>query len=357
MNHLTFSYLFNSLFNQQCKLIKYARLAIPVNADPTDWLLEDDNPSVRYYALRDILETPEEHSGVMKAKTDIMATGPVPAILQAQDNAGIWGAAKSFYTAKYKGTVWQLIVLAGLGADGNDPRIKKSCEFILENSQDRESGGFSMATAVKTGGGRHGEVIPCLTGNLTFSLLRLGYLDDPRLQRGIEWMTTYQRFDDGDGAAPQGWPYDKYEICWGRHTCHMGVVKMLKALAEIPADKRSANVKKAIEAGAEYMLIHHIYKQSHNLGRVSKPGWKKFGFPLMYQTDVLEILGILARLGYRDERMQEAVDLMVSKQDKQGRWKLESTFNGKFIVDIEEIGKPSKWITLNALRVLKRYYG
>ncbi len=77
------------------------------------------------------------------------------------------------------------------------------------------------------------------------------------------------------------------------------------------------------------MLVHHIHKQSHDLGRVSKPGWKKFGFPLMYQTDVLEILGILTSLGYRDERMQEAVDLLVSKQDARGRWKLESTFNGR----------------------------
>ncbi len=131
---------------------------------------------------------------------------------------------------------------------------------------------------------------------------------------------------------------------------------MLKALAEIPADKRTADVKNAIEAGAEYMLIHHVYKRSHNLKRLSKPGWKKFGFPLMYQTDVLEILGILTRLGFRDERMQEAVDLMVSKQDKQGRWMLENALNGKFIVDIEENDRPSKWVTLNAIRVLKRFY-
>jgi hypothetical protein len=77
----------------------------------------------------------------------------------------------------------------------------------------------------------------------------------------------------------------------------------------------------------------------------------------MYQTDVLEVLGILTSLGYRDERMQEAINLIVSKQDKQGKWKLEDTFNGRFLVDIEEKGKPSKWVTLNALRVLKRYYG
>ena len=82
-------------------------------------------------------------------------------------------------------------------------------------------------------------MIPCLTGNMVFSLIRFGYLDDPRVQRGVDWITRYQRFDDGDGD-PQGWPYDKFEMCWGKHTCHMGVVKALKALAEIPADRRSA---------------------------------------------------------------------------------------------------------------------
>lgn len=76
----------------------------------------------------------------------------------------------------------------------------------------------------------------------------------------------------------------------------------------------------------------------------------------MYQTDALEILGVLTQLGYRDERMQEAIDLVVSKQDSTGRWTLANTFNGRFQVDIEEKGQPSKWITLHALRVLKRYY-
>jgi hypothetical protein len=327
-----------------------------LKADPTGWLLEPDNPSARYFALRDILGKPEDDPEVAAARQDIMRHGTVPLILERQTGEGTWEAPHRFYTAKYRGTVWQLIVLAELGADGKDEKIKKACEFMLDNAQDRESGGFSMATAVKTGGGRHSEVIPCLTGNMVFSLIRFGYLDDPRLQRGIDWITRYQRFDDGTDTPPAGWPYDKYEMCWGRHTCHMGVVKALKALAEIPPERRSAAVQKAIENGAEYMLIHHVHKRSHNLKRMSKPGWKKFGFPLMYQTDVLEVLGILARLGYRDRRMQEAVDLVISKQDNEGRWKLESTFNGKFQADIEREGEQSKWITLNALRVLKQFY-
>jgi len=64
----------------------------------------------------------------------------------------------------------------------------------------------------------------------------------------------------------------------------------------------------------------------------------------------------LAKLGYRDEPMQEAVDLVISKQDAQGRWKLESTFNGRFQTNIERKSEPSKWITLNALKALKRIY-
>jgi hypothetical protein len=76
----------------------------------------------------------------------------------------------------------------------------------------------------------------------------------------------------------------------------------------------------------------------------------------MYQTDVLEILGILTHLGYKDKRMQDALDVVISKQDDQGRWMLENTFNGRFQVSIEQKSKSSKWITLNALRTLKRFY-
>jgi hypothetical protein len=327
-----------------------------LKADPADWLLESENPSVRYFTLIDLLRKNEDESDVKEAKTAIMKTGPVPQILAKQKNEGHWEKPTSFYSYKYKGTVWQLLILAELGADERDERIKRACEFILSSSQDRESGGFSAWQSMKTGGGRYAGVIPCLTGNMVWSLIRFGYLSDPRVQKGINWIVKYQRFDDGVKEAAKGRPYDKLIMCFGKHSCHMGVVKALKALAEIPADKRSIDVKRTIEKGAEYMLQHHVYKKSHKLEKVSKPGWLHFSFPLMYQTDVLEILGILTKLGLRDSRMQEAVDLVVSKQDEHGKWKLENTFNGKFQVDIERKGEPSKWITLNALRVMKRFY-
>jgi hypothetical protein len=327
-----------------------------LKADPTDWLLEKDNPSVRYFALSQILDTPESSSEVQEAKKEIMVAGVVPKILAKQNTGGYWEAPDKFYTAKYKGTVWQLIILAELGADGQDERVKEACEFILENSQDRESGGFSVWHSAKTGGGRHSGVIPCLTGNMVFSLIKLGYFDDSRVKRAIDWIVKYQRFDDGDAYPPKIWPYEKAPYCFGKHSCHMGVVKALKALAEIPAEQRSAGVVDTIERGVEYMLKHHIYKRSHDLSKVSKPGWLRLGFPLMYQNDVLEILGILASLGCRDPRMQEAVDLILSKQDENGMWKLENTFNGRFQTSIEHKGNSSKWVTLNALKALKNFY-
>jgi len=328
-----------------------------LSADPTEWLLGKNNPSVRYFTLTDLFEKSWTDSEVMEAKQEIMNTGVVPVILAKQNKKGYWEEPERFYAAKYRGTVWQLMILAELGADESNDNIRKACEFILTASQDLESGGFAYSTSVRTGGGRHSEVVPCLTGNMVWSLIRLGYLEDPRLQQGINWITTYQRFDDRISEVPKGWPYDRLKTgCFGKHTCHMGAVKTLKALAEIPEKKRSTAVKQTIEKGAEYLLLHHVFKSSHNLSRVPKPGWLKFGFPLMYQADALEILGILSKLNYKDKRMQEAIDLVISKQDNEGRWMLENTFNGRYQVNIEQKEKPSKWITLHALRVLKRFY-
>lgn len=179
-------------------------------------------------------------------------------------------------------------------------------------------------------GGRHSDVIPCLTGNMVWSLLKLGYKEDERVREGIEWIARYQRFDDGIATKPKGWPYDRYEMCWGTHSCHSGVVKALKALSAVPAKQRNKGIKDAIIRGREYILSHHIYKKSHDLKVVSKPGWLKLQFPLMYQTDILEVVGILFDLGTNDDRMKDAIERIASKQDGNGQWNLEATFNGRF---------------------------
>jgi len=329
-----------------------------MSPDTISWLLAGD-PSVRYFTLTRLLGEPADGAAASaegaggaaaEAGRRIMTEGAVPAILAAQRDDGGWSAPGRFYTAKYTGTVWSLLILAELGADGEDERLRRGCEAVLRDGQDAASGGFGHKPAAP-GGCTHATVIPCLTGNMVYSLVRLGMLGDPRVQRAVDWITTYQRFDDGEGEAPAGWPYH-VEMCWGRHTCHMGAAKALKALAAIPPERRSPDVRRTLAAGAEYFLRHHVHRRSHDLARDSKAGWRRFGFPLMYQTDALELLGILTRLGVRDPRMDEALALVASKADAQGRWRLQNTFNGRFVVDIETKGEPSRWVTAKALEVL-----
>lgn len=327
-----------------------------LSADPIDWLLEEDNPSVRYFTLLDVLDKAKDDLEVKEARENIMTSGTVPRILVKQETGGYWGTPENFYLrGKYKGTSWQLIILAELGADGENAKIKKACEFMFENAQDPVSGGFSYVSA-KEGGGDHEKVLPCLTANMAWSLIRFGYLKDTGVQRAINWLIRYQRFDDQPDKAPDKWPYQGWGKCWGERTCHAIIVKSLKVFAEIPENMRTPEMRDYIAEGAEHMLNHHIHKRS----RAPVKGqfkWLKFGFPLLWNIDALEVLGLLTKLGYRDERMQEAMDIMISKQNDEGRWILENTFNGRFQVSMERKGKPSKWITLNALQVLKRFYG
>ncbi|MGF7119466.1 nitrogen fixation protein NifH [Methanobacterium oryzae] len=326
-----------------------------LNADSTEWLLGEDNPSVRYFTLLDILDKSRDNAEVKEAKEKIMKMGLVPKILSKQESGGYWGRSENFYLrGKYKGTSWQLIILAELGADINDERIKNACEFMLKNSQDPESGAFSYVSN-KEGEGDHERVLPCLTANMAWSLIRFGYLDDERVQKAIEWLINYQRFDDEPGKAPNEWPYKRWKRCWGERTCHAIIVKSLKAFSEIPEDKRTPEIEDYISKAAVHMLNHRIHKRSQQPVK-GQFKWLEFGFPLMWNIDALEVLGLLTKLGYGDERMQEAIDIMISKQNEEGKWILENTFNGRFQTSIERKGKPSKWITLNALRVLKRFY-
>lgn len=325
------------------------------DGNTVDWLLEKDNPSVRYYTLTQLMNRPEGDDVVSESKNNIMKTGIVPAILSEQNEGGFWGSPERFYTDKFRGTVWQMMILAELGANGNDNRVKRMTEFILENSQERNESGFSYRRSEKTGAGIASGVIPCLTGNMVWSLIRLGFIEDYRVNKGIEWICRYQRADDGTEKGPSGPVYDRYEMCWGKHTCHMGLIKSLKALAEIPVEKRNKEINDKIEILSEYILAHRIHKKSHDLEQIAKPGWLKPGFPLMYQTDILEILEILTGLGYSDRRMDEAVNIIRSKQNSEFRWKLENSFNGKMIENIEKKGSNSKWITLKALKVLLKY--
>ena len=106
--------------------------------DSTDWLLEKNNPSVRYFTFLDILDKSWQNPEVVESKKQIMKSDLVQKILSKQNTEGYWFEPENFYIKrKYKGTVWNFIILAEIGANGNDKRIKKTFEFILKNSQSK----------------------------------------------------------------------------------------------------------------------------------------------------------------------------------------------------------------------------
>ncbi|UCB43448.1 MAG: nitrogen fixation protein NifH [Dehalococcoidales bacterium] len=333
-----------------------------LRGDSISWLLETDEyqPAVRYFTLRDILGHGEDEAEVKEARATIMSSGPVPVILANQEPEGYWCQPGPGYGPKYRSTVWQVIFLAQLGADGNDPKVKAGGEYILSNTVAKH-GGFAIY-------GTPSSFVHCLAGNMGAALLDLGWLYDPRLMAALEWQA---RSITGERVAPLT---SKNEV--GRYyasnpgpgftcgandglPCAWGAVKAMLALSKVPPSARTQTVRSAIEQGAEFLLSHDPAIADYPFGYGNRPSssWFKFGYPIGYVTDVLQNLEALAALGKaQDERLTSALEMVEEKQDAQGRWKMEYTYNGKTWVDIETKGQPSKWVTLRAIRVLKAAY-
>ena len=329
------------------------------NEDSLRWLLEQDpeNPGVRYFALRDLVGLPGDDPQVVEAQEAVMNSGPVPVIFANQDKDGWWDRAGSGYYPKYTGTIWSVTFLAQLGARGDDPRVRAGCEEVLTHNQ-APFGGLSY-------NGKNGGMIHCVQGNLCAAMIDHGMVDDERVQIAIDWLA---RSVTGERIAPAG---DKEaEVRFYRSgnsapgfccsandhlPCAWGAIKAMLALSKVPENQRSPEINAAVEAGVEFLFSHDPAAADYPMGYNDKPNrsWFKFGYPIGYITDVLQNLEVLTALGYgSDPRLENAYELVRSKQDEDGRWKMEYSYNGKIWADVEQKGKPSKWVTLRALRVL-----
>jgi len=323
-----------------------------LNDDPLPWLLEPDpaNPGVRYFALRDLLDRPEDAPEVRAAGQACMVTGPAPAILDAQYPGGYWVKPGSGYSPKYRSTVWQIIFLAELGADPSDERVRRGCAYLLDHGI-AANGAFSALQRPAPAGAIH-----CLNGNLLSAFLRLGYAEDPRVQAALDWQARAITGEGGVHYLRSGTSGPGFACSANAGLpCGWGAVKAMQALAAVPSDLYTPAIRRAAEAGTAFLLSRDPAVADYpHVERVSST-WFKLGFPLSYWSDVLEVTAVLVDLGHGgDARLDNALRLILSKQDAQGRWKLENALNGKMWADVEQKGQPSKWVTLRALRVLKR---
>ena len=148
-----------------------------LNGEPISWLLEPENPGVRYLALRDLLDTPVDDPELISARRQAHTQGQIARILAQMQAEGYWEKPGAGYLPKYRSTVWSLILLAQLGALANeDERIGRACAYLLEHSL--ASGGQFSTNGTPSG------TVDCLQGNLCWALLELGY-EDPRLDAAL----------------------------------------------------------------------------------------------------------------------------------------------------------------------------
>ncbi len=345
-----------------------------LKGDPVPWLLENDRnqPGVRYYTLRDILGRDERDSEARAAAAAIMTSGPVPVILAAQHPNGYWGKPGPRYT----GTMPALIYLTELGADGTDPRVRAGCEILLSRYIDSDGAPYDGAY--------------CTAASMGAPLIDFGFLEDRRLQRALEWLANTIAWDSVSDASGRGTnkrhdsPRNSSPFaCSQRNAglpCAWGAIKTMIALGKVPPAQRTKSMREAVKRGVDFLLSHDPAVADYPFGRGSRPSsnWFKFYYPLGSEADVLQNLEVLLALGQAgNPRLANALDLVIGKQDHQGRWLLERTYqelpdtqdetvfywyqnsvklpiSGRESAVIQEKkGQPSKWVTLRALRVLK----
>ncbi|HEX9615966.1 MAG TPA: hypothetical protein VGA03_01025 [Anaerolineales bacterium] len=328
-----------------------------LKGDSVTWLLESGTPGISYLALKDLLSLPEDDPALQAAEQQAYREGPVRAVLDAMEAGGYWSEPGPGYNPKYRSTVWAVITLAQLGVSvRGDERISRACNYLA--SQALTPGGHFSSTGAPSG------TADCLQGNLCWALAALGF-DLDRLEPAYEWMA---RSVTGEGVATAGERSAGVRYYAGkcgpgfacgannRLPCAWGAVKVMLAFARWPVERRSPLVESAIQAGVDFFFSTDPAGATYPCGWSSKPSgnWWKFGFPVFYVTDLLQLVEALASLGYgADPRLASALAIIRDKQDHNGRWALEYDYKGKTWADFGEKKQPNPWVTLRALRVLR----
>ena len=314
-----------------------------------DWLLGEDEPSIRYLVLTQLLGRKETDSEVRDAKARIRSVGWAAEILARRDPAGWWVREKSLYGPKYISTNWNLLALSDLGATRAIPAVRASCELWMDRSPLKGGGVGGMSN----GNGHH-----CYTGHMARALIRFGYGGDRRLRKALDWLvkTAHPKggwtcWSFGDGPS-RGRTLDSWEG--------------LSAFAAYPRSKWTPTMKDCVERAAEFYLGRELHRQ----GERYEP-WYRFHWPVHYYYDLLVGLDILTALGYGDDpRLGFALKHLRKKQRSDGRWNLDAIHpdvgpkaarwyaehpkDRPTPLAFETVGRPSKMITLRALTVLSR---
>ncbi len=318
------------------------------------WLLEEDEPGVRYLAMRDLQATQVSSQTLAEARKQAHQKGKIPAILAKMDPEGFWSKPGAGYSPKYQSTVWALILLAQLGArKEEDARIAVALDYYRHHAFGRYG---RIVWHEKSN-----ETFDCLQANMVGALLRLG-MEPVELAEQIDWLARSQT---GEGIAPitEKTAKERYvrgknapNFCCSFHqdqACAWGAIRVLLALGQLPELERTDSIRQAIKLGVNFLLQvepkHPIWPDDKRIS----PSWHKLMVPLLYQSDILHLAEALAAVGaIGDPRARAFIDYILSKRNVEGSWNLDfsiPSLAGSF----GPVGKPNKWVTLRALKVLQ----
>jgi hypothetical protein len=298
-----------------------------VQDDLLTWLLEEDDPSVRYWTLTRILGRGAKDAEVIEAKKAIMERGPAVEILARYARNGRWEDERNHYQLKYKSTHWQLLLLAELAADGREERIAGACRRMIGEMADED--GFTQ--------------LPCFLGNMVGYLFALGYGNDERVSKFCEKLA--RQGTDGEWRC-------KYNRDL---PCAWGAARALFGFSKIPKFDWSNPVQDGIQAGVSFLSRYKLTEGNYPTSGTRHALWDRLSFPLFYQADVLLTLRALAELeeltGFPD--YDDAMDWLASRRRSDGRWNGSSPYTSRMWTKLENSGRPSKWITWQVLYVAR----
>ena len=311
-------------------------MKIPKNV--TEWLLEEENPSIRYRFLRELQELPESDPELQSTRKQITSYQPVRNMLDAMHPEGYWEQINPRSKKSYGKDVeymrdtthFILAYLAELGMTREDPKIEKAANRYLSLLQ--PDGDFY----------RH---FSCLYGLNIRTYMLLGFKDDSRLKKTINLMKKSIRYDNG-------YLCDTHEGKRKRRpvkSCVRGSAKVLYSLGELPElwdESFSKNI-------VEYFLNRNILYKTTNPRIYVRNDAGLTMFPFYWGFGLIDVLLPLAKMGYgHDPRMESAWNVLARHKTEEGKYILDSNWKSKYW-KLEKRGLVSKWITFYAYLCLK----
>ncbi|HLO36158.1 MAG TPA: hypothetical protein VK194_08750 [Candidatus Deferrimicrobium sp.] len=298
-----------------------------------DWLLDAD-PAIRWQVMRDLMREPVDVVAAERSRVATEGWGARLLALQAPD--GRWAGRP--WSHDWTDTFHVLELLRRLGLDPDGEQAKRAVGLVREHVTWRDD---AFETPWADNRFFEGEVEPCINGNVLSTGSYFGVEMAPLVERLL-----------GEQLPDGGW---NCEVENGATVSSFGTtINVLEGLLEHEqAIGGSARVADARHRGEAYLLERRLFRRK-STGEVIDPSWLRFSFPPWYFYDVLRGLEYLRDADVEpDERTAEAIGVVEGNRNPDGRWPLQNVHAGEAHVEMEDgEGRPSRWNTLRALRVL-----